>query len=72
MPKGRGLRSAKSGQRAFAAAFDLRTIADAFAALRALLRRCSAVMVFMRAFPPRLPNSARYFERMDFFIFTTA
>jgi hypothetical protein len=52
-------------------AFCCRTLADARAALWALLRRCSAVMVFMRAFPPRLPNSDRYVERMDFLIFTT-
>ena len=42
--------------------------AAAFEALVAIARRCSAVIVFSLALPPRRPNSDRYFDNKDFAI----
>ena len=46
-------------------ALALRTFAEAKPALRAMSRRCSAVMVFRRALPPRLPSFERCFDNTD-------
>jgi hypothetical protein len=50
-------------------AFCFRAFAPALAALRALARRCSGVIVLSRALPPFLPSSARYSESSDRSIF---
>ena len=50
-------------------AFCFRAFAPALAALRALARRCSGVIVLSRALPPFLPSSARYLESSDRSIF---
>jgi hypothetical protein len=47
-----------------------RALAAAFEAFVAMARLWSAVIVFNRAFPPRRPISARYFEMSDFAIRT--
>jgi hypothetical protein len=51
-------------------AFRVRALAAAFEALVAIARRCSAVIVFSLALPPRRPNSDRYFDNKDFAIST--
>ena len=52
-------------------AFCVRAFAAAFEAFTATERLCSAVIVSSLAFPPRRPNSDRYFESNDFAIMET-
>ena len=48
-----------------ARAFLVRAAAAAFEAFKAISRRCSAVIVWRRAFPPFRPISARYLDTCE-------
>lgn len=59
---GRGIALSAHFALAFRCLAFLRAFAEALAAFWARARRSSAVIVRSEAFPPFLPNSARYFD----------